>query len=327
MRDGEAVDLSDRNKTSKLAFLIKCIGVLFLLVGAVAAVMGPIEMYCFYLFGSNGRFHYPGFGFGSLMFASLAVQIVGYYLIAAVFLPLGYAHLTLKRWARTLGEALSWCWVVVGVPLMVFFVLVLLQAKPLSKGVLPLLGLLCFLLYPLIPAGLLYIYRRADVREVFETRDTSRSALEAIPQAVLVQGGLLAFFALVHHLPLLFNGLVPFFGTFLVAYGGFLISGFIIPGLVVLSIGVFARKLWAWWSSMLYLVLVGLSSAMTLTRISFKDMIAMVNLPAIELQALQNVPLESTHVLIVIMMPMLLTLIVFVRSHRDFASIRPDHDC
>jgi hypothetical protein len=324
MRDGEAVDLSDRNIPSKLALLIKCMGGFFLLGGVVAAVMGPIETYCFYLFGSSGRFHYPGFGFGSLMFANVAVQIVGYYLIAVVFLPLGYGHLTRRGWALTLGEALLWCWVVVGVPLLVFFVLVLLQAKPLSVGVLPLLGLSCFLLYPLIPAGLLYFYRRADVRGAFESRDPDRSALEAIPQAVLVQGILLAFFALVHHLPLLFNGLVPFFGTFLAAHDGFLISGFVIPSLALLSVGVFARKAWAWWGSILYLLLVGTSSVLTLSRVSFKDMITRADLPTLELQALQNVPLENTHVLIVIMMPLLLTLIAFARSHRDFASIRPD---
>lgn len=323
----ESDDLIDRNKPSKLTLLVKCVGGIFLLFGIIAAVMGPVEMYCFYLFGPGGRFHYPDFGFGSLMFANVAVQIVGYYLIAAVFLPLGYGHLTLRRWARTLGEALLWCWVVVGIPLVVFFVLVLLQAKPLTVGALPLLGLLCFLLYPIFPAGLLYFYRRTDVREVFASRDTRRSAIEKFPQAVLVQGILLAFFALVHHLPLLFNGLVPFFGTFLAAYDGFLFSGIVIPGLVVLSIGVFARKTWAWWGSILYLMFVGTSSVLTLSKVGFKEMIAMANFPPLESQALQNVPLESSHVLIVILMPMLLALITFVRSHRDFAKIRPDHDC
>jgi hypothetical protein len=159
---------------------------------------------------------------------------------------------------------------------------------------------------------------------VFETRDTNRSVLEILPRAVLVQGILLVFFALVHHLPLLFNGLIPFFGAFLTANDGFLLSGFIIPGLVVLSAGVFARKRWAWWASILYLLLVGTSSVLTLSRVSFKNMIAMANLPVIELQALQNVPLQSAHILIVIMMPLLLALLAFLRSHRDFASFRPD---
>ena len=67
------------------------------------AFIGPLEMYCFYLFSEGGRFHYEGFGFGSFMFANIAAQIVGYYLIALVAIPLGYGHVKRLRWARTLS--------------------------------------------------------------------------------------------------------------------------------------------------------------------------------------------------------------------------------
>ncbi len=318
--------MTNRMKTSKLVLLIKGIGVIFLVIGIVAAVMGPIEMYCFYLFGSGGRFHYPGFGFGSLMFANVAVQIAGYYLIAAVFVPLGYGHLTLRGWARALVEALLWCWMVVGVPLVVFFVLVLLQAKPLSTSVLPLLGLVCVMLYPIAPAGLLYFYRRADVRAAFDSHDAIRTRLDKIPLSILVHGILLTFFVLVHHLPILFNGLVPFMGSFLVAMDGFTLSAFVILGLVLLSVGVFARRMWAWWGSILYLVFMGVSTILTLLKVNFQEMIGLVDFPAKEYAALKNVPIESVHMLIVILMPMLLALIVFIRSHRDFSRIQMEHD-
>ncbi len=314
-----------RTTMSKLDLLIKGIGVIFLVIGFVAAGIGPIEMYCFYLFGPGGRFHYPGFGFGSLMFANVAVQMAGYYLIAAVFVPLGYGHLTLRGWARTLVEALLWCWMVVGVPLVVFFVLVLLQAKPLSTSVLPMLGLVCVLLYPLTPAGLLYFYRRANVRAAFDSQDI-RSWLEKIPLSILVHGILLTFFVLVHHLPILFNGLVPFLGSFLVAMDGFTLSAFVILGLVLLSVGVFARRIWAWWGSVLYLVFMGVSTILTLLKVDFQEMIRLVNFPAKEYAALQNVPIESVHMLVVILMPMMLALIVFIRSHRDFSRLQTDHD-
>ena len=70
--------------------ILVIIGVLLLLVGLGAAFLGPVEMYCFYLFSEGGRFHYDGFGFGSFMFGNIAWQIVGYYLIALVAVPLGY---------------------------------------------------------------------------------------------------------------------------------------------------------------------------------------------------------------------------------------------
>ena len=79
------------------ARVIAVIGVVLLLIGIAVGFLGPLEMYCFYLFSEGGRFHYEGFGFGSFMFGNIASQIVGYYLIAAVFVPLGYGHLQARR--------------------------------------------------------------------------------------------------------------------------------------------------------------------------------------------------------------------------------------
>ena len=76
---------------------ITAIGVLCLLGGIAVGALGPVEMYCFYLFSEGGRFHYEGFGFGSFMFGNIAGQIIGYYMIAAVLIPLGYGHLAKAR--------------------------------------------------------------------------------------------------------------------------------------------------------------------------------------------------------------------------------------
>ena len=73
---GQALSFRDRR------LILGAIGALLLVVGAIAAFYGPIEMYCFYMFSEGGRFHYQGFGFGSFMFGNIATQIIGYYLIA-----------------------------------------------------------------------------------------------------------------------------------------------------------------------------------------------------------------------------------------------------
>ena len=39
------------------ALILGGIGVLLLLIGIPVALLGPIEMYCFYLFSEGGRFH------------------------------------------------------------------------------------------------------------------------------------------------------------------------------------------------------------------------------------------------------------------------------
>jgi hypothetical protein len=91
----------------------------------------PLEMYCFYLFSPGGRFAYDGFGFRSFMFGNIAAQIIGYYLIAAVLIPLGYGHIQLLRRARTLTIALAWTWLVIGAPIVLLVDIILLGSKDL----------------------------------------------------------------------------------------------------------------------------------------------------------------------------------------------------
>ena len=51
----------------KLVFLfLRIIGVVLVVVGLIAAYYGPLEIFVFYLFSDGGRFHYDGFGMGSI---------------------------------------------------------------------------------------------------------------------------------------------------------------------------------------------------------------------------------------------------------------------
>ena len=150
---------------------ILVIGIVLLLIGIGAALLGPLEMYCFYLFSEGGRFHYEGFGFGSFMFGNIASQIIGYYLIALAFIPLGYGHLRTRRWARTLSLAGLGFWLVVGAPLSVVFVFILLASKEVSPAGALIAVVLVALSYLGIPGALIWFYGTKDVRSTFETRD------------------------------------------------------------------------------------------------------------------------------------------------------------
>ena len=59
--------------------VVRLVGLALLVVGVVSALVGPAETYVFRLFREGGRFHFEGFGFGSLMFANITIQIAGYY--------------------------------------------------------------------------------------------------------------------------------------------------------------------------------------------------------------------------------------------------------
>jgi len=106
-------DIDENQKVLRLA--IKTIGVILILVGIVGAYYGPLEIYVNYLFSEGGRFHYDGFGFGSFWFAALVVQNVGYYIIAALLIPIGIGHVKLRRWALTLTQLYIWFWLGTGI--------------------------------------------------------------------------------------------------------------------------------------------------------------------------------------------------------------------
>ena len=88
------------------------------------------------------------------MFGNITIQIVGYYLIAALFIPLGYGHLKMWRWVRTMSVALLWSWLVVGAPLIVVVFFILAGSKDLSLPA-ALIALVFLVLSYLVFPGLL----------------------------------------------------------------------------------------------------------------------------------------------------------------------------
>ena len=228
---------------------LAAIGVLLLLVGIAAALLGPAEMYCFYLFSEGGRFHYEGFGFGSFMFGNIACQIIGYYVIAMLCIPLGYGHLQVRRWARTLSVALLWFWVVLGMPLIIVFFFILVASKDLSPVAVLITVILLALSYLAVPGLLIRFYGSQDVQLTFETKDPKCYGIERLPIPVLVLCSLYLFYAIVLHMPIFFRGIFPFFGVFLFEMQGILLLEVSIVLLVCLIWGTLKRRTWAWWAA------------------------------------------------------------------------------
>jgi hypothetical protein len=302
--------------------ILAVIGALLLFVGVVSALLGPIEMYVFYLFSEGGRFHYEGFGFGSFMFGNLAVQIAGYYLIAMLCIPLGYGHVRVRRWARTLFLALLWCWLVVGVPLIVIFLLVLFSAKDLTPVVAVAVVAALLLSYPLVPLLLIRFYNGRNVRKTFETRDPKTYWSERQPVPVLVLGALSIFYAIVLHVPIFFNGLVPFFGQWLYGLQGIVVLTIFIMSLLFLTWGILNRWAWAWWGMLFYFGLLTVSSVLTLAGSSYLDLLSKMDFPPAEVEMLDGVPISGLHLAIFVGLPLILTLVAIVLSRRCFGAPR-----
>jgi hypothetical protein len=298
--------------------ILVVIGILLLFVGIVSAFLGPAEMYCFYLFSEGGRFHYEGFGFGSFMFGNIASQIIGYYLIAMVLVPLGYGHLKVRRWARTLALTLLGFWLVAGVPLIVVFSFMLFSVKELSLAGALIILISLVLSYTVIPALLIWFYRSRDVRLTFETEDPRSYWIEALPLPVLVLGSLLILCAIALHILIFFNGIFPLLGLWLNGLQGILLIDVLVMSLVGLIWGTLRLRTWAWWGSLVYFGLMTLSSILTLLRSSLLDILSAMNLPEFEMEILQGVPLQGFHFAPLIGIPLLITLGLIVYSRRYF---------
>jgi len=302
------------------SLILVAIGALLLLIGIAAACLGPLEMYCFYLFSEGGRFHYEGFGFGSFMFGNIASQIVGYYLIAIVLIPLGYGHLKVRRWARTLALTLVGFWLVVGVPLIVVFSFVAVTTKELSLAVVLIMLVVLALSYLVVPGLLIWFYRSRNVRLTFEAKDPQTYWIERFPIPVLVLCSLYLFYIVVLHILIFFNGIFPLFGVWLVDIQGILLLDILIACLACLIWGTFRLRTWAWWGSLLYFGLLTSSSILTLCRCSLSDILSKMKFAPTEMEALQGLPFQGWLMAAFIGIPLLLTLGLIILSKRYFTT-------
>jgi hypothetical protein len=301
-------------------WILTTIGGFLLLAGIAVAFLGPVEMYCFYLFSEGGRFHYEGFGFGSFMFGNIACQIIGYYLIAALCIPLGYGHLKVRRWARTFSLTLLGCWLVVGAPLTVVFFLILVTAKELTLFAALIAVIFLALSYLVIPVLLIRFYRSRNVRLTFEARDPRSYSIEKFPLPILVLCSLFLFYAVALHVPIFFNGIFPLFGILLFGLQGILLIDVSIMCLLGLAWGILKRKNWAWWGSLIYFVLLILSLILTFSGYSFSDILAGMVFPPTEMEALQGVPFHGLHIAALIGIPLPITLGLIIFSKRYFST-------
>jgi hypothetical protein len=307
-------DPSYKNRSRVIAI----IGVFLLLGGIAVGFLGPLEMYCFYLFSEGGRFHYEGFGFGSFMFGNIASQIVGYYLMAALFIPLGYGHLKMRRWARMLSLTLLWSWLVVGAPLVVVVFFILVASKDMSLPVALIALIFLGLSYLVFPGLLIRFYQGRNVRRTFEAKDANFCWLEGLPMPILVLSSLYLFYIIILHILILFNGIFPVFGIFVFGLQGIILLDFSIVCLICLIWGTLQLKLWTWWVSVIWLGLFTFSTVLTFFRYDYSDILSGLAFPSREMEFLRGIPVQGYHFSVLAGIPLLITWIIAILSKRHF---------
>ncbi|MBN1311309.1 MAG: hypothetical protein JXB30_07805 [Anaerolineae bacterium] len=298
--------------------LLKVFGVLLLLIGFFFAFVGMVEMYCFYLFAEGGRFHYEGFGFGTFMFANIATQIAGYYVIAVIGIVLGAGHLGLKRWAHDLSLTLFVSWLIVGLPLTLIALLMFITAKD-PTAISFLLALpFAALVYPVAPFLLMRFYRSRAVCHTFEQADPHPSWLADIPLPVRVLCVLMILNILTLHGMVLLNGLFPFFGVLFIDLHGIMALDVLFLLLGILTWGLARLKLWAWWGTLIIFAALTVSTLVTLPRYTVGSILDMMAFAPIEMDAFSNLPFLSASPTLAAVLPLLTMLGLIGWTYRHF---------
>lgn len=299
--------------------ILMALGLVLLLAGIGCAFLGPVELYVFYLFSEGGRFYFDGFRFGSFMFGNIALQVAGYYLVAALLIPLGYGHLRLRRWARPLALALLWTWLLLGVPLLVVLFFMTVSVKDLTVGGGAVFVVLLAASYLVVPWLGIRFYQGWNVRATFETHDAQPSALAARPMPILVICLLDLFFLVALHAPLLFGGLFPAFGALLGGLEGVYVIDASVLLLGLLLWGTWQQHAWAWWGSALYYALLAATWIVTFVQTPYPELLAWLRLPPMEIEVLSGIPLRGYELGLFVGLPMLACLGVILASRRHFS--------
>jgi hypothetical protein len=252
------------------------------------------------------------------MFGNLAAQIMGYYLIAALLVPIGYGTLTLQRWARHLTLAALRFWVVAGLPLILAAFFVLLSSKEVSLAFAIVSAILLAASYLLLPGLGVRFYESPATRHSFRVQDTQPSWIEGIPVPVLGLAYVLAFLLLVVHTHIYFNGMVPLFGIWLSGLNGIVWLDASMLVLALLLWGILRIRPWAWWGALGYVSLLALSYVITLLRSSWQGILSTAAFPAFEVQILQGIPARGYHLAALVGIPFLLTIGLILRARLHF---------
>ncbi len=303
-------------RVSTIAVLIRLCGAGVLLAGLAGALIAPLEIHAFSLFSEGGKHHFTGFGFGSLMFANIAVQTAFYYLLAALAIPLGYGLLRRRGWARALLLALLYDWLALGLPLSAMALLMLITSKGLPAWSLSLVAVVMLLLYPFLPLGLIRFLRGPVASAAFERSAGGPTGLERTPALTLAAAGLMAFFAFFMHVPMLLNGLFPLFGRFLSGASGMFALGLCALILAGTAWGLAGRQGWAWWMAATVCIFLALSTILTLARVPFVEIFAAVQLAPLEREIVEKVPIRSIHLLISVLLPFAGALALLILARR-----------
>ncbi len=210
----------------------------------------------------------------------MVTNLLFYSAMAVVGIWLGIGSIKARRWARALILTTAWIWLICGlaaIPFLAIFLPKTLRASfeaaavPAAAIVIALIamGVVCFVMYIVIPGMFILCYRSPHVKATCELRNPAPSWTDSCPLPLLAMVLVLGGGAIT--LPMCaFGGYpVPFFGRFICGWAA--VPAYLLAaGLVgVAAIGFYRRQVTAWWGAVVMLTLCSISFGATIAGAGF----------------------------------------------------------
>jgi len=261
--------------------LIKILGILFLVIGLFSFFLVPVEFTSFYSFSEGGNHHYEGFGFGSLMFTFILLNIIAYSTLAVSCILLGIGNLTLKKWGFNLSLAFFKALIIIGLTIIISF----LSSFDLINTLEPyqtLIILIFFLVFLIgLPFILIKFYQTPKNELLFKTSASNNYFEKQSPDNLTIIL-LNLFWILIFYLLLFLKGSFPFFGEFFFKREGTYFLSIAIFILFMLTYLFYQNKAYAKFGMIVYYVILFFAFTLTFIRYTTNDFFNLLNLPAYE---------------------------------------------
>lgn len=279
----DATGLKDRS------FGLSAFGLMQIAMGGFSALLVPLMLLSAVLKPQSGT-----------SMAQL-VPVAGLYAALAITLVwLGFGSIRARRWARALTLVLAWMWLAMGIVSLVGMVAWMpkmadigaAQGKPIPSQIASIMYGAMFItmtcIYLLLPGIFILFYGRSDVKATCDAMDPVVRWTDRCPLPVLSLSLLLGFAATSVVWSAGYGFVTPFFGIIISGIPGALFFLGLSSLFGYLSWATYKLKMEAWWVTLAAIVLLGLSTVISFSRVSLMDLYREMKFPAAQLEMIEK---------------------------------------
>lgn len=234
----------------------------------------------------------------NLIGSSLLVLGVVAALIALISIPLAIGHFKKSFWIKKIALTLLYVWMIIGIPISSIILLIISTEKEPSLFIVILTASIFIVFYSIIAPLCIKFYRSKNIESELNLKNYQSHFINNYPLTLMILILIYFFIIYAFHSLLFIRGIYPLFGIWLNGLDGILLISISISLFFAIIIGTLYKKLWAWWSALIYILLFLLSSIVTLTSTDYPALIASLHLPEFENNIIINWPISNNFLLV-----------------------------